>query len=126
MTTKMGLNLRQIDGEYDLMEIQEHFMKGGVLSTDSVMTLIKQAKDILKSEPNLITVKGPSLIFGDFHGQYFDLLYELMDEFSQLYGESFLYYTLSNLVLHNFTINKIKVTFIFNQFNICAIKHFTT
>jgi serine/threonine-protein phosphatase PP1 catalytic subunit len=36
--------------------------------------IIKEAQELLKSEPTLLELEGPIKVTGDFHGQFYDLL----------------------------------------------------
>lgn len=74
------LCLTKEQGSYDLTKLRQHFMKGGVLEVGSLKQLINEAMDLLRKEPNVIDISSPSLVFGDFHGQYFDFLTELNDK----------------------------------------------
>ena len=38
------------------------------------MELCKKAEPILKEEPNLLRIEGKTVIVGDIHGQFFDLI----------------------------------------------------
>ncbi|ELP88879.1 serine/threonine protein phosphatase 2B catalytic subunit gamma isoform, putative [Entamoeba invadens IP1] len=77
--TKPSMDLALVDGKYDIISIRNHFMNGGVLSIQSAVTLIQRVRQLLQNEPNLISVNGDVLIFGDFHGQFFDFLTEIED-----------------------------------------------
>lgn len=69
------------DGSINLSILKNHFSREGRLSLDSAMEIIKRAKTILSSEPNLVNVDAPTYIVGDVHGQFFDLLtiFEIAD-----------------------------------------------
>ncbi|KAI5961244.1 CNA1 [Candida pseudojiufengensis] len=54
--------------------IKEHFIKEGRLQEDQAIKIIKQATQLLTSEPNLLSVPAPVTICGDVHGQYYDLM----------------------------------------------------
>ena len=41
------------------------------------MELVSRAKIVFDAEPNMIRVSGKSYIFGDVHGQFFDMVDEL-------------------------------------------------
>ncbi|KAL7722355.1 Serine/threonine-protein phosphatase [Entamoeba marina] len=74
------IDLPVIDGKYDLNALQNHFMHGGLISFSSLEKLITESCQILQSEPNLIELDDNCLVFGDFHGQYFDFLSEIFDK----------------------------------------------
>ena len=42
-----------------------------------MMELIVRAKRVFNDEPNMVRVSGSSYIFGDVHGQFYDLVSEL-------------------------------------------------
>ena len=48
-------------------------MAQGMLSKDAYISLVHKASDILAREPNLVRVDGRVVMFGDIHGQFYDL-----------------------------------------------------
>ncbi|CAK9438828.1 uncharacterized protein LODBEIA_P30520 [Lodderomyces beijingensis] len=54
--------------------IRDHFFHEGRLTEDQAIRILKQATQLLTSEPNLLTVPAPVTICGDVHGQYYDLM----------------------------------------------------
>ena len=54
--------------------IREYLKQFGRVSKPLIMNLISKAKQIFNLEPNLLRVNGPTHIFGDIHGQFFDLV----------------------------------------------------
>lgn len=51
-----------------------HFYQEGMLSETQILRIISKGTDILREEPNLLTLPAPIIICGDIHGQYYDLL----------------------------------------------------
>ncbi|ELP91811.1 serine/threonine protein phosphatase PP2A-2 catalytic subunit, putative, partial [Entamoeba invadens IP1] len=82
----MTLDLSKVNGHFDLKLLREHFMKGGLVSENTLSTLIESAKIIFKTEKNVINVNKNTSVFGDIHGQYFDLLSELDEVFVNYYN----------------------------------------
>eukprot|EP01102_Stenamoeba_stenopodia_P004437 TRINITY_DN14746_c0_g1_i1.p1 TRINITY_DN14746_c0_g1~~TRINITY_DN14746_c0_g1_i1.p1 ORF type:complete len:733 (+),score=153.21 TRINITY_DN14746_c0_g1_i1:248-2446(+) len=62
------------EGKPNLDCVRNHFLREGRLELEAAEKLIKKATEILKKEPNLLQLKAPQLIFGDIHGQFFDLM----------------------------------------------------
>ncbi|VDB96282.1 unnamed protein product [Peniophora sp. CBMAI 1063] len=54
--------------------IREHFLREGRLREEHVMSILRQATDLLSSEANVLKVKSPVTVVGDIHGQYYDLM----------------------------------------------------
>ena len=54
--------------------IRTYLWQLGTISKDLMQDLIYRMKDMLNKEPNLSRVKGETYIFGDIHGQFFDLI----------------------------------------------------
>ena len=57
----------------------EIFKGEGNLTKDQGMKIMRDAFTYLKLEPNLIRVELPATIYGDLHGQVFDLI-KLIEE----------------------------------------------
>ena len=45
----------------------------GQLSKDAFMSVVLKASQVLSRESNLVRVDGKVAIFGDIHGQFYDL-----------------------------------------------------
>lgn len=65
--------LDQQSSHYNLKLILKHFYNQGRLSEPQAMEILNAAKCRFKKEPNLLRVEGKSYIFGDIHGQFYDL-----------------------------------------------------
>ncbi|KAL7716292.1 Serine/threonine-protein phosphatase [Entamoeba marina] len=58
----------------NLKYLRQHLIHQGRLTQEAALALIRQARDLFKNEPNLLTVYAPVVIIGDVHGQFYDLL----------------------------------------------------
>ncbi|KAJ6244762.1 serine/threonine-protein phosphatase 2b catalytic subunit 1-related [Anaeramoeba flamelloides] len=54
--------------------LKKHFYNEGKISNDDAVLILTLARKILRKEPNLLYIKSPVNIFGDLHGQYYDLV----------------------------------------------------
>lgn len=54
--------------------LKEHFFHEGRLREHQAIRIIRDATDLLASEPNLLHVPAPVTVCGDIHGQYYDLM----------------------------------------------------
>lgn len=66
-----------LDQKYDLLDynvVRTHFIHEGKLSLRQITKIISDATKVLSSEPNLIHVDKKCYIFGDIHGQFYDLV----------------------------------------------------
>lgn len=54
--------------------LKDHFFHEGRLREDQAIRIIRDATDLLASEPNLLDVPAPVTVCGDIHGQYYDLM----------------------------------------------------
>ncbi len=68
------------DGDLPDWQLMIEIFKGeGSLTKAQGMKIMRDAYAYLKLEPNLIRVELPATIYGDLHGQVFDLI-KLLDE----------------------------------------------
>ncbi|KAJ3441619.1 serine/threonine-protein phosphatase 2b catalytic subunit 1-related [Anaeramoeba flamelloides] len=58
----------------DHIKLRYHLKNEGLISKTDLMTILKLARNILKKEDNLLYIESPVTIFGDLHGQFYDLL----------------------------------------------------
>ncbi|EDR27243.1 serine/threonine protein phosphatase 2B catalytic subunit gamma isoform, putative [Entamoeba dispar SAW760] len=68
-------------GLYDTKALQNQFMHGGIIKEEDVSRLIEESKCYFGLEENVVHVYDNTLIFGDYHGQYFDLITQMNDPF---------------------------------------------
>lgn len=54
--------------------LEEHLAREGPVTKKQVMQILKITLDIVKKEPNMVSVEEPVAVVGDIHGQFFDLI----------------------------------------------------
>lgn len=54
--------------------LKDHFFNEGRLKEDQAIRILRDATELLASEPNLLEVPSPVTVCGDVHGQYYDLM----------------------------------------------------
>jgi len=50
------------------------FEREGRLEKSACVRILKEATELLTSEPNILAIKEPVCVVGDLHGQFYDLL----------------------------------------------------
>jgi serine/threonine-protein phosphatase 2B catalytic subunit len=55
--------------------LMNHFVREGRLARDCVTEILLQVRTAFLYEKNIVTTKGPALVVGDIHGQFYDLLH---------------------------------------------------
>ncbi|KAG0420116.1 Serine/threonine-protein phosphatase 2B catalytic subunit [Dictyocoela roeselum] len=73
--------LSQENPIYDYKIIRDHFRNRGLLSNEQVAWILDKSYEIQSKEPNLIYIDKECFIYGDLHGQYYDLMNILDNEF---------------------------------------------
>ncbi|KAJ2140048.1 3',5'-cyclic-nucleotide phosphodiesterase (PDEase) (3':5'-CNP) [Coemansia sp. RSA 353] len=54
--------------------LRDHFFREGRLREQDALAIIREATQLLRTEPTLLTLASPVTICGDVHGQYYDLM----------------------------------------------------
>ncbi|ELP86656.1 serine/threonine protein phosphatase 2B catalytic subunit, putative [Entamoeba invadens IP1] len=67
--------------KYDLSALEQVFLQGGLITESSLLKLIEEASTYLRLEKNVVEITTDALVFGDFHGQYLDLLTQVDDDY---------------------------------------------
>ncbi|KAG9401506.1 hypothetical protein AC1031_009367 [Aphanomyces cochlioides] len=62
-----------------LAKLRSQFEKQEQLNTEEALQLIHRAHDIMDKEANVLYLDAPVVVFGDIHGQFFDLM-KLLDK----------------------------------------------
>lgn len=58
----------------DLNVVRQHFVHEGRLTTAQIIKILNDSDRILKAESNLVEINKMAYVFGDFHGQFYDLV----------------------------------------------------
>ncbi|KAK7047874.1 3',5'-cyclic-nucleotide phosphodiesterase (PDEase) (3':5'-CNP) [Paramarasmius palmivorus] len=58
----------------DIGFLKNHFYREGRLSEEQALWILEQGTELLKREPNVLSVDAPITVCGDIHGQYYDLM----------------------------------------------------
>jgi serine/threonine-protein phosphatase 2B catalytic subunit len=58
----------------DIAFLKNHFYREGRLKEEHALYIIDKATQLLRAEPNVLSVEAPVTVCGDIHGQYFDLM----------------------------------------------------
>ena len=61
----------------NLALIRDYLMQMGTISKALMLELVAKVKRVFDLEPNLLRVTGKTYIFGDIHGQFYDLMHML-------------------------------------------------
>lgn len=64
----------------DLDIIKTHLLNEGRLTENQLFKIISDGNSVLKNEPNLLRIDQKCFIFGDVHGQFYDLV-SIIDKF---------------------------------------------
>ncbi|KAH9041475.1 Serine/threonine-protein phosphatase 2B catalytic subunit A1 [Lactarius deliciosus] len=58
----------------DIAFLKNHFYREGRLKEEHALYIIDRATQLLRAEPNVLSVDAPVTVCGDIHGQYYDLM----------------------------------------------------
>ncbi|KAH9983797.1 serine/threonine protein phosphatase calcineurin catalytic subunit Ppb1 [Russula compacta] len=61
-------------GKPDVAFLKNHFYREGRIKEEHALYIVDKATQLLRAEPNVLTVDAPVTVCGDIHGQYFDLM----------------------------------------------------
>lgn len=62
------------DGTPAMRLLAKHFLREGRIEPQAARKILKDCAAILREEPNCLDIEGPCNVFGDIHGQFFDML----------------------------------------------------
>ncbi len=54
--------------------LKQHLSRGGFLRREDCVRIIRQATELFRQEPNVLSLGEPLTVVGDLHGQFYDLL----------------------------------------------------
>ncbi|KAF8906765.1 Metallo-dependent phosphatase-like protein [Gymnopilus junonius] len=58
----------------DVAFLKNHFYREGRITEEQALWILEKGTDLLRKEPNVLTVDAPITVCGDIHGQYYDLM----------------------------------------------------
>ena len=70
----LSLNMAVDENSVRIPLVQSYLRREGKLSVEAVLKILKLALDTFKEEPNVVTIEAPCCVFGDLHGQFYDLM----------------------------------------------------
>lgn len=75
--TEVVLTMEQVfsgsNGTPAMTLLSKHFARQGRIDPRAAKRILRDCKAILTEEPNCVEIEAPCHVFGDIHGQYFDL-----------------------------------------------------
>ncbi|TEB29976.1 serine/threonine-protein phosphatase 2B catalytic subunit A1 [Coprinellus micaceus] len=58
----------------DIAFLKNHFYREGRLTEEQALWILEKGTELLRKEPNVLSVDAPITVCGDIHGQYYDLM----------------------------------------------------
>ena len=69
--------LRRDGTGIDISALRLHLSRQGRVTAEAIVFVLRRATLLLRAEPNVVPVTAPIAVFGDLHGQFYDLLHAL-------------------------------------------------